>query len=132
MNEYFIHELINEDSFSVSPATRQVLQDLGMSTLISIYCEAGRKFDSKNFKDQFKELIGAGPSNAATLIDVHKVYNFLNGIRMKLCEENKKQKVTSTPSSTSSSISSRSTPGVIHINSLLQQTTSDSEIEEDK
>jgi len=85
MKAYFINAGITKEVFDVTEQTMAVLGALGMETLISIYCQSGKKFDGTYFKEQLKELTGASPTTPILLIDIHKVFNFLNDIRLSQC-----------------------------------------------
>ena len=129
MNRHFNEEGLEADCFGVSVDTFMSIRSIGVATLISIYCEGGQKFDAKNFKEQLKEITGAGPDNRQALIDVHKIYNFLNDIRRKVCKEETCKKRFSTPggASTSSSISSSSSSYEIRLLTQEENNNSDNE-----
>jgi hypothetical protein len=129
MNTYVLENAIDHNSMGVAAEMALCLSDLGMSTLIGIYCEKKQGFDPGNFKSQLKELVGfiPGSTKPQVLMDVHKVYTFLNTIRLKECsrdshaKKSKKEHEFVTPSlssASSASTSSSSSTSLFRINDL--------------
>ena len=105
----------------VGYAMYELLETLGVESVISIYCTVGESYSAKHFKEQVRVMLEDFAMTNKDYLDVHKLFTYLEAVKMDLCHKSptkKKHTPKITPaacsrnsSSTSSSTSSSASSG---------------------